>query len=138
MSTFPSQLLLIKRQTLFAGQKLYSHLSVLSTELNISIALSKSSVSDTSLSMDKRAKLFSCSSLGPKISFQDLLKRIKTYLRASVGQEGLNDIAIIAIERDLLEALDLEKASDIFADIDRGRRIKMKKNFSISRLFMFH
>ena len=38
-----------------------------------------------------------------------------------MGQEGLNDMAIIAIERDLLEALDLEKASDIFADVDRGR-----------------
>ena len=43
-----------------------------------------------------------------------------------MGQEGLNDMAIIAIERDLLEALYLEKATDIFADVDRGRRIKMK------------
>ena len=35
-------------------------------------------------------------------------------------------MATIAIERDLLEALDLEKATDIFADVDRARRIKVK------------
>ena len=41
-----------------------------------------------------------------------------------MGQEGLNDMAIIAIERDLLEALDLEKATDIFVNVDRGRRLR--------------
>ena len=40
-----------------------------------------------------------------------------------MGQEGLNDMAI---ERDLLEVLYLGKATDIFADVGRGRRIKMK------------
>ena len=35
-------------------------------------------------------------------------------------------MAIIAIERGLLEALDLGKVTDILADVDRGRRIKMK------------
>ena len=62
MSIFPPQLVLIKRQTLLAGQKLQPSLS-LPIEPNISIALYKSSVSNMSLSMDERAKLFSRDSL---------------------------------------------------------------------------
>ena len=51
------------------------------------------------------------------------LKRLKTHLRATIGQERLNSLALLAIERDL----DLEEAVDRFAAADKNRRIKLNK-----------
>ena len=48
------------------------------------------------------------------------LKRLKTHLRATIGQERLNSLALLAIERDLASKLilDLEEAVDRFAAAD--------------------
>ena len=55
------------------------------------------------------------------------LKRLKTHLRATIGQERLNSLALLAIERDLACKLDLEEAVDRFAAADKNRRIKLNK-----------
>lgn len=55
------------------------------------------------------------------------LKRIKTYLRSSMSESRMNDLAILSIERDLsCDWLTPDLAIDKFAAVDKGRRIKLK------------
>ena len=52
-------------------------------------------------------------SASAEISFS-VLKRLKNYLRSTIGQQRLNDLAILAIERDLAKLLNYESVVDIF------------------------
>ena len=51
------------------------------------------------------------------------LKRIKTYLRSTMSEQRLNDIALLSIERRVVESLLLDDVIDRFAAIDKNRRI---------------
>ena len=52
------------------------------------------------------------------------LKRLKTYLRASMTQDRLNDMAVLAIESDLAKNLDIDKAVKTFIEVDFSRKLK--------------
>ena len=43
-----------------------------------------------------------------------VLKRIKNYLRSTIGQQRLNDLSILAIEQDLAKSLNFDLVVDIF------------------------
>ena len=43
------------------------------------------------------------------------LRRLKTYLRAAMGGETLNSLAIIDIERQFANAVDMDAVIDVFA-----------------------
>ena len=47
------------------------------------------------------------------------LKRIKSYLRSTMSEQRLTDLAIISIERELSSAVSLDKAVGIFSQSDR-------------------
>ena len=48
-----------------------------------------------------------------KLSFSKL-KLLKSYLRSTMTQERLNDLAMIAFESDMLEKIDYESIIEIF------------------------
>ena len=50
------------------------------------------------------------------------LKILKTYLRATMREEQLNSLALLSIERDVSETLELDKAIDIFSSVDKTER----------------
>lgn len=52
------------------------------------------------------------------------LKLIKTYLRSSMGQERLSSLALLSIERDIMDTIDFDSVIDKFAAI-KARRIKL-------------
>ena len=54
-----------------------------------------------------------------------VLKRVKTYLRSTMGQQRLNDLAVLAIERDLSKSLDYDSVVDKFMQ-QNPRRITLK------------
>ncbi len=60
------------------------------------------------------ALTISVSSAACERSFSTL-KRIKTYLRSSMSEERLASLAVLAIERDFSDSLDLDEVIDIFA-----------------------
>jgi hypothetical protein len=47
------------------------------------------------------------------------LKLIKTYLRSLLGQEKLDGLAMISIEREIVENIDLNEAIEEFAQKNR-------------------
>ena len=47
------------------------------------------------------------------------LKQIKSYLRSTMSEQRLTDLAIISIERELSSSVSLDKAIDIFSQSDR-------------------
>ena len=49
--------------------------------------------------------------------------RIKTYLRSTMSEQRLNDLAVLSIERDVSSQLSLERVVDKFVDLDKNRRI---------------
>ena len=52
------------------------------------------------------------------------LKRIKTRLRTTMGEDRSSDLAILSIERDMVsKTLDYEQIIDEFASADKNRRI---------------
>ena len=51
------------------------------------------------------------------------LKRIKTRLRSTMGQERLSALAILSIEREIAEELDYDYVIDQFASSDKNRCI---------------
>ena len=53
------------------------------------------------------------------------LKRVKTYLRSTIGEQRLNDLSVLAIERDLSKSLDYELVVDNFM-LQNPRRITLK------------
>ena len=54
------------------------------------------------------------------------LKRIKTYLRSTMSEQRLNDVAVLSIEKRLAESLSFDEIIDRFAAIDKNRRILLK------------
>lgn len=61
------------------------------------------------------------SSATPERTFS-CLKRIKTWLRNSIGQERVSNLAILNIEKEEIEECDLDKIIDIFTSI-KNRRV---------------
>jgi hypothetical protein len=57
------------------------------------------------------------------------LKRIKNYLRSTVGTEKLNSLAILNIEADLLSTLNCNDLIDAFSE-EKSRRKSLKFNVS--------
>lgn len=53
------------------------------------------------------------------------LKRIKTYLRSTMSDQRLNDLAILSIERELSSSISLEKVVTEFRSCDHNRRIML-------------
>ena len=51
------------------------------------------------------------------------LKRIKNYLRSTMGENRLTNLAIFSIERELSNALVLDDVVTEFAGLDQNRRI---------------
>ena len=51
------------------------------------------------------------------------LKRTKTYLRSTMSQPRLNNLAILSIERDIASTLPLEEVVDRFAGQHNNRKI---------------
>lgn len=47
------------------------------------------------------------------------LRKIKTWLRVSMGQERLTDLSILYIEKDLTKLININKVIDSFAEKDR-------------------
>ena len=70
----------------------------------------------------KKALTIPVTSASAERSFS-ALKRIKTYLRGTMGQSRLNHLAILAIERDI--PLNLDAVIDRF-DANHPRRIQLK------------
>lgn len=54
-----------------------------------------------------------------------VLKRVKSYLRSTMGQQRLNDLAILAIERDFSKCMDFESVVDNFM-YQNPRRIQLQ------------
>ena len=51
------------------------------------------------------------------------LKRIKTYLRSTMSNERLCDLAILSIEKEISRNLVLDEVVDMFAVVGRNKRI---------------
>ena len=47
----------------------------------------------------------------------------KTYLRSSMSEQRLTDLAVLSIERDISDSLDLENVVDAFAQKHKNSRI---------------
>ena len=54
------------------------------------------------------------------------LKLLKSYLRSTMTQERLNDLAMIALESDMLEKIDYERIIEDFIS-KNAQRIKLFK-----------
>ena len=70
------------------------------------------------------ALTFAVSSATCERSFS-ALKRIKTCRRSTMCETRLNDVAILAMERDLSKTLDLNDVIQKFAAMDKNRRIAL-------------
>ena len=53
------------------------------------------------------------------------LKRIKSYLRSTMTQQRLVDLAILSVEKELSQSLSLDSVVDQFASQDKNRRIML-------------
>ena len=53
------------------------------------------------------------------------LKRIKTYLRSTMKEQRLADLAILSIERELSSSISLNEVVNIFQGEDHNRRITL-------------
>ena len=58
------------------------------------------------------ALTFGVSTASCECSFHALIKRPITYLRATMRQERLNSLALLSIERDISETIDLDIKSN--------------------------
>ena len=54
----------------------------------------------------------------------------KTYLRSSMSEQRLTDLAVLSIERDISDSLDLENVVDAFAQNHKNSRIVLKYLFT--------
>ena len=54
-----------------------------------------------------------------------VLKRIKSYLRSTMTERRLVDLASLSIEHDIARQLSIEAVVDEFASFDRNRRITL-------------
>ncbi|GFS36762.1 integrase catalytic domain-containing protein [Nephila pilipes] len=59
-----------------------------------------------------------------------VLKRVKNYLRSSMGEDKLNSMAILYIEQDVLVQIDTQKLIDEFAQ-EKSRRNVTQQNFKL-------
>lgn len=53
------------------------------------------------------------------------LKRIKTYLRSTMGDQRLSDLGIISIERELSKSIPFDRVFNLFVNRDKNRRITL-------------
>jgi len=56
-------------------------------------------------------------------------KLIKTYLRSTMTEERLNNLALISIENDIVSKLDLNGAIQNFADLKFRKKCIFKKKY---------
>ncbi|KAF0694599.1 zinc finger MYM-type protein 1-like, partial [Aphis craccivora] len=56
------------------------------------------------------------------------LKLIKTYLRSTMTEERLNDLALISIENEIVSKLNLNEAIQNFADLKSRKKWRLSKN----------
>ena len=54
-------------------------------------------------------------------SFFSSLKRIKSYLKLTMGDDRLNDLLIVAVESDEASTINLDDALSIFANMKNRR-----------------
>ena len=54
----------------------------------------------------------------------------KTYLRSSMSEQHLTDLAVLSIEQDISDSLDLENVVDAFAQKHKNSRIVLKYLFT--------
>ena len=54
------------------------------------------------------------------------IKRIKTYLRSTMSEQRLNDVALLSIERKEVEYLSFDDIINRFATVNKNRRITLK------------
>ena len=73
----------------------------------------------------KAVQIFMVSTAHCERSFS-ALKRVKTSLRASMGEERLKNLSILAIEKKLASELSLDDVVDWFAYKDKNTRIVLK------------
>lgn len=52
------------------------------------------------------------------------LKLIKTYLRSTMKQDRLSDLAILSIEKEMFESIDYDTIIDKFADM-KARKVTL-------------
>jgi len=57
--------------------------------------------------------------------FFSSLKRVKSYLRSSMGDKRLSDLMVIAVEKEDANKIDLDEAVDIFSKL-KTRRYKLE------------
>ena len=67
------------------------------------------------------AMTISVSSAQCERSFSTL--KHKTYLRSSMSEQRLTDLAVLSIERDISDNLDLDNVVDVFAQKHKNNRI---------------
>ena len=53
------------------------------------------------------------------------LKRTKTYLRSSMSEQRLTDLAVLSIEKELSQSLSLDEVVQNFSGSDKNRRIQL-------------
>ena len=63
------------------------------------------------------------------------LKRIKTYLRSTMSEQRLVDLAILSIEHKISKSLSLDEVVDNFASQDKNRRILLTSHVYLSSIF---
>jgi len=51
------------------------------------------------------------------------LKRIKTYLRSSVGENRLSSLALLCIESELVSAIDFQDITDEFSNLESQKKL---------------
>jgi hypothetical protein len=54
-----------------------------------------------------------------------VLRRVKSYLRSTMGQQRLSDLAILSIERDIAASLDMTLITEEFAHVKARRGIRL-------------
>ena len=59
------------------------------------------------------------------------LKRIKTYLRSTMCEQRLTDLAILSIEREISGTLSLDEVVDRFAGIEQNRRLLLSSFYTV-------
>ena len=62
------------------------------------------------------------------------LKLIKNHLRSTMGDERLSNLAILSIERELSDAINLEEVVTEFSGLDNNRRIALIQNCGSCRM----
>ena len=103
---------------LAVAQTLVSQKHIETTEQLYSLLSSMQAAFPDLFTLVRAALTIPVSSATAERSFSTL-KRIKTYLRSTIGEERLSHLSILSIERNLSKSLDYDKVIDKFASVSR-------------------